>query len=420
MKITRWFNMYSGLPRSIYVLFIVRIINAMGNFVYPFLTMYLTEKMGYSARQAGAFFMMSAICSGVGAIVGGKISDHFGRKKLLITFLGMTAISFVPCAFLTKSILIPIFIIIAGTFNGAAQPVQSAMVTDLTNKENRKSAFSLLYLGVNIGFAIGPILAGFMYRSHTRWIFFGNTISISISLILLILYVQESLPCKLEMEESKLDYGDEAAEAGNVLDALRKRPTLMMYLCTKFIIQFIYTSIGFALPLQMIRLFGNSQGPPKFGVLMSMNAIVVVAFTIPITKLTGHVKPIINVAIATVLYAVGFGMLGFVTPFYLFMLAAFVYTVGEILEATNSGVYIANHCPMSHRGRFNAFINIVSMAGTAVAPYIFGNIIDYYGFRVLWIICFILGILTSLFLLWLRTYEIKSINFNQLKHLKNI
>jgi MFS family permease len=405
MKIKSWFHMYAGLPRSIYVLFVVRIISAMGNFVYPFLTMYLTEKMGFSARQAGAFFMVSAMCSGIGSIIGGKLSDHFGRKKQLITFMSMAGICFVPCAFLGESIWIPILIIFAGLFSGAAQPVQSAMVTDLTNKENRKAAFSLLYLGINAGFAIGPVMAGFLYRSHTSWIFFGNAVSILLSLILLIFYVQETLPCEEEMQESKFSGDDESAESGNAWDVLKRRPTLMMFLGAKLVNQFIYTSIGFAIPLQMISMFGSKQGPPNFGILMSLNAVIVVAFTIPITKLTIHIKPIINVSMAAALFAVGFGMLGFIQPFYLFMLAAFIYTVGEILEATNAGVYIANHCPMSHRGRFNAFTSIITMAGTAVAPYLFGNLIDGYGFRVLWITCFTLGMISSLFLFWLRTYE---------------
>ena len=34
------------------------------------------------------------------------------------------------------------------------------MIIDLTTQENRKTAFSLSYLGINIGVAIGPMVAG--------------------------------------------------------------------------------------------------------------------------------------------------------------------------------------------------------------------------------------------------------------------
>jgi MFS family permease len=42
----------------------------------------------------------------------------------------------------------------------AAQPASTAMTTDLTNPRNRKAAFSLLYLGGNVGFAVGPLISG--------------------------------------------------------------------------------------------------------------------------------------------------------------------------------------------------------------------------------------------------------------------
>jgi MFS family permease len=152
----RKLNIYSGLPRSIYVLFVVRIISAMGNFVYPFLTFFLTERIGFNAEAAGEFFLASAVFQAAGSIVGGKLTDRIGRKKLLLFFQGLSALCFFPCPFLGNSVLIPAFLILSGMFAGASHPVSTAMLTDLTNKVNRRQAFSLLYMGTNIGFSIGP------------------------------------------------------------------------------------------------------------------------------------------------------------------------------------------------------------------------------------------------------------------------
>lgn len=84
-------NIYSGLSRSIYILAIVRVVNAMGNFVYPFLTLFLTEHIGLSTEKAGTYFMISAIAQGIGSMIGGKLTDKFGRKKLYLIFQGLTA-----------------------------------------------------------------------------------------------------------------------------------------------------------------------------------------------------------------------------------------------------------------------------------------------------------------------------------------
>lgn len=112
-------------------------------------------------------------------------------------------------------------------------------------------------------------------------------------------------------------------------------------------------------------------------------------------------------SLAGFVYAVGFGMMGFVNKFYLFLISGFVYTIAEILEATNSGVYIANHSPITHRGRFNAIIPLVTGLGFTFGPYIFGRIIDRYGLTNLWIFCFVLETVSGIFMAWLATFEVK-------------
>ena len=70
----------------------------------------------------------------------------------------------------------PIFLyfLVFTFFNGAARPVNTALLTDITRPEERSAAFSLLYLGINIGVAAGPILAGFLFNNYRRWIFWGD------------------------------------------------------------------------------------------------------------------------------------------------------------------------------------------------------------------------------------------------------
>lgn len=403
----RQISLYSGLPRSIYILFIVRIVNVMGNFVYPFLTLFLTDRMGMSATGAGTYFIFSAISQAIGALIGGKLTDHFGRKKLIIIFQGLAAVCFVPCAFLGSSILVPVLLILCGLFSGAAQPANSAMVTDLTDKENRAKAFSLLYLGINIGFSIGPMIAGFMYRNYTRWIFFGNAASILISLILLFIFVEETMPDKEKIEKASSINDAEAPEAGGLIRALFKRPVLLMFILVRMINQLIYSTIGFSIPLQLTNVFGNDSGPAYFGIIMSFTGIIVVLFTIPVTKLTMKVRPIINMAVAGMLYGIGFGMMFYMDFLWLYFVAAFIFTLGEILDVTNSGVYVANNSPVTHRGRFNSIITLVATAGSAFGPFVWGMFIDSFGLQKQWIVCFWIGILSCVLMLLLRVFEIK-------------
>lgn len=405
MGLTKRLGIYSGLPGPIYVLFVVRVISAMGNFVYPFLTFFLTERMGFNTETAGDFFLASAAFQAIGSIAAGKLTDHIGRKKLLTGFQALAALCFLPCPFLGNSILIPFLLIVSGMFNGAAQTVSQAMISDLTCRENRVRSFSLLYMGTNIGFSVGPMIAGFLYKNHTNWIFFGNAFAILISMVLIMINIRETMPDAdtAAMEDSEVD--GEAAEEGSVFSALLKRPVLVLFSIGRLINQFVYSCIGFAIPLQLAQTFGNGLGPRYFGIIMSFTGFVVIAFTMPATRLTLKLKPLINIAMAGFFYAVGFGMIGFIDTLPLFLLSALIFTIGEVLEATNAGAYIANHSPVTHRGRFNAMINMITGTGAAAGPYFFGRFIASYSLFELWILCFSLTFASGLFMLWLRWYE---------------
>lgn len=50
-------------------------------------------------------------------------------------------------------------------------PASNAILIDLTDAEKRKAAFSLLYLGHNIGFAASPLFIGFFIeKSSLLWV----------------------------------------------------------------------------------------------------------------------------------------------------------------------------------------------------------------------------------------------------------
>jgi len=79
-KLLPW-KIYAGLSSSIYILFIARIINRMGDFIHMFLTLYLSQVLLLDESRIGFFVMLSAVSTLGGAFIGGKLSDQAGRKK---------------------------------------------------------------------------------------------------------------------------------------------------------------------------------------------------------------------------------------------------------------------------------------------------------------------------------------------------
>ncbi len=398
---------YRGLPREIYILFFARIVNSIGGFVFPFLTMFLTTNLGLGEKRAGFYVMISSFAFALGSLLGGKITDVVGRKNTFIIFQGFAAICFIPCAFLGNSIIIPWLLILSTFFIGGAQPATSAMLIDVTTTENRKEAFSLLYLGMNMGLAVGPLIAGFLlYRNYIELLFLGDAATTFIALLLVGLYIKDTMPSDEEINESNDSSNEERAEDGNIISVLLKRPMLLTFAIISTIISFVYSQFSFSIPIQTNELFGDI-GKKYFGIIMTTNALTVTFLTAFITNVTIKIRPILNMVIATIFYAVGFGMIFYINSLNLLIVSTVIWTIGEIIGHTNSGVYIANHTPISHRGRFNAILPIISGAGYSIGPMVMGGIIENSGVKAVWPVVFILSIIAAILMYGLYLIERK-------------
>ncbi|MCL5677234.1 MAG: MFS transporter [Firmicutes bacterium] len=385
------------MPASIYVIFTAGIINSMGNFVFPFLTLYLTSKQGMTEAQAGFFLLVAAGMYPPGAMVGGKLADHFGRKKVLVGGMALAALLLIPCAFLPSPQLTAWLIIASRFFASMSDPAQGAVLIDLTNSSNRKATFSLLYLGHNIGFAVGPTLAGVLFRNHLPWIFIGDALTTLISIALVACFVPETIPrgdVAPESEHGNLSPG-ERAESGGLLPALLRRPVLVISSFILLVYSFVYSQHIFTLPLQLKGLYGDN-GPLYFGTLMSVNALTVVGFTSILTVLTLRLKPVAGMGLGGLFYAAGFGLIFAIRSMPLFYLSTFIWTLGEILVTTNTGVFIADNTPVSHRGRFNSVLNVISGAGFAAGPWLTGLWLRRTSTQMIWAYMFFLALGASL------------------------
>ena len=406
MNIKSLFEDYTKLPRSLFILFSAQIVSSMGNFVFPFLAIFLTKTLIYNEQKAGFYVMLATAAKVPGLLLGGKLSDVFGRKKIFIIFSSLSALFIFFCLLvgqIGQNEIIPWLLIISAFFNGANYPAMKAMVADLTDPDNRKAAFSLLYLGMNIGFAIGPLIAGLLYNKYLKLLFVGDTVSTIISVLLVYFFIAETFPQADNMKNSTLSrYNNERAEEGSIYRVLLSRPYLLIFTLIFTLYSFIYVQSEFTLPLQMIKIFGDN-GPQFFGTIMTLNGIVVIFLTVIIISFTRRIEPILNISLAGILYAFGFGIIYFSTTLFLFAFSTVLWTLGEIIASTYSDVYIINHTPITHRGRFSAIIHILIGSGFIFGPYLSGLFISHYKLANIWLVVFILAIFSS-FLMYLLYY----------------
>ncbi len=72
---------YQGLRREVYIIFVAKIVNAMGCFVFPLLALILTDKIGLSKSETGKLMSLFGVLFIPASMIGGKLCDVIGRKK---------------------------------------------------------------------------------------------------------------------------------------------------------------------------------------------------------------------------------------------------------------------------------------------------------------------------------------------------
>jgi len=136
----------------------------------------------------------------------GWLSNHFGRKRLLMTsVIGFTLASFLCGAAPTLGLLI-LFRVIQGACGGALQPLSQAVLLEAFPPEERGKAMGFWGLGIVVAPVLGPVLGGWLTDAYSwRWVFYINLPVGIISLLMVKAYVFD--PSYISRKEDQgIDY----------------------------------------------------------------------------------------------------------------------------------------------------------------------------------------------------------------------
>jgi MFS family permease len=372
---------YRGLPRPVYILFVSKIVDATGCFIWPLLALILTRKIGLSSAEAGiAVGVVMAACA-VSPFLGGKLADVIGRKPSIAIFTGGAVVAYLICGLIPPSPTMLVFVILGIALLSAASPAHDALVADLVATERRQIAYSLLYLGWNIGFAAGPAIGGFLLEDHLGIMFIGDALTALAALIMVMLFVPEP---RRPAAENTSPAPAEAEEKGSILAVLFGRPVLLLLGLILFGYNIAYGQWGFLLPLQLSEAFSDA-GSRIFGLVASVNGVTVIianpVFTL-LFKRTPHLRVIF---LGGLFYAIGFGLMGFAASEPLFFLLGFVFTLGEVALAISTMPYIMARTPASHRGRMGGVAQLFCTGGGVVGPIVVGVALQAISIKAAWI-----------------------------------
>ncbi len=375
------FHQYRGLRREIYVLFFGRIVTNLGSMVWPVLTMILSLKLGFSAADISYIVVGAGLVMLPATLVGGKLADRFNKKWMIVLCDSVSILCFFISAAIPLGIGTIVLFLAAGVFQSIEYPSYDALFADLSTTKDRERAYSLMYLGGNLGLVLSPTIAGLLFKDYLWLSFLISGFSIACSTFLIAFLIKDITPVEDTSEEAAYQ---EKKEGAGVLAILRENPLLILYLLCGTLYSAAYGQYNFIMPLDMAAVHGD-DGAVIFGTVSSLNCITVVIFTPIITRLFSKTRDTGKMLTGRLLvfggYLIFLLLLGFIPGYYLAML---VFTWGEIFSTVAEGPYVSTRIPASHRGRVNGLMSVAYGTVSGVVNVTVGRLYDRAGSTPTW------------------------------------
>jgi MFS family permease len=118
----------------------------------------------------GLFFMVFTLSSLLIRFVAGKVSDRYGRTRILKISLVILLISLIGIALANSSLMLMCASAVYGVASGMLSPSVTAWTIDLSKPGQRGKAVATMYIFMEVGIGAGALLAGSMFISDVATI----------------------------------------------------------------------------------------------------------------------------------------------------------------------------------------------------------------------------------------------------------
>jgi len=342
----------------------------------PFLAIYLAKHTDVGAVMIGLIIGAGSLAGTAGGFVGGTLSDLFGRRRILLGALFGWGIVFLGFAVAKSILLFFLLSLLNGLCRSFYEPVSQALMADLTEKEKRFKVFSLRYLAINIGVAVGPLLGALFAAMDSSLPFYLTGIIYLLYAFSLYVLLNRFGIRKIEGETKAVN------TFASVWNVVRRDIVLRYYLLGG-----VVTAIGYSqMTVTLSQYVGGKfvDGVALFAAMMSVNAVTVVALQVPFTKWADKLKPLTVLTIGVVFYALGNVGFGLSNGWAMFILSMIVFTFGEMLTFPAGNLLTDRIAPDGMRGAYYGAQSFSSL-GYFLGPWIGGMLLSGYNGTVLFL-----------------------------------
>ena len=373
-------SLVEGLPPTYWLLWGGTLINRLGGFVIPFLTLYLTDQRGIPVSQAALMVSLFGAGSFLSQLAGGELTDRLGRRPVMLMSFLITPVFMITLGLARDLLLISTCTFIVGFFTDLYRPAVGAAIADVVPLESRTRAYGYNYWAINLGAAVAPLLAGLMAGYSYQTLFIADALTTAVFGLIVFFGIRETRPTEVRHAAH--------TSVSERISQLKREPILLLFSFLTLFFGIIYIQGNVTLPLDMQ---SHGLGPQQYGAAIAVNGFLIILVTIPLSNMAARWPRFETIAVSAILLGLGFGFTALATNLPLFVISVAIWTLGEIAATSVAPTVIADLSPVNLRGLYQGIFGAAWGLAYFIGPLAGGWIYEHLGSNVLWTSCLALG-----------------------------
>ncbi|MFE6175257.1 MFS transporter [Streptomyces sp. NPDC056464] len=342
------------------------LLSKLGGFLNVFIVLYLTYR-GYSDTEAS--YALGAYGAGgvAGVLLGGTLADRLGARTATILGMGGTAVLTAALLYLPSYPTLVVAIVLASLMAQLYRPAAASLLSELTSGSSQVVVFGMYRWCLNVGAMLAPMVGLGLYHldgENYTLLFWGEAV-IALAYAVVAAAV---LPRRVTTDPTEPAQADEESTAGGYRAMLGDR-RYVLYLTATLFNAIIYVQYLSTLPLDVeahdLDLFWYTAA-------VSLNGFMVIAFELPLTKVTQQWRTKVTVGLSFALVGLGVALYGMPMGAAVIIGATLVWTLGEIIGGPAVFAHPATAGPAHLRSRYIGAFQFMHALGTAIGPVLGG------------------------------------------------
>jgi MFS family permease len=375
---------FGGLPSAYWYVWVGMLVNRLGNFVIPFLSLYLTQERHFSVERAGfsvALFGAGAIAAGP---VGGFFADRIGRRTTMVAGLCFSASAMAHLAIARSPLHIALATFMLGLVAETYRPAVSAFIADIVPVQDRPRAFGLLYWAANLAFSVCPVVAGLLAGRSFTALFVGDAATTLIFGAIVWLRLPETRSAT-------------PATAGTIGRVGFLAPfgdgVFMTFIALTFLLTIVFQQWLVTLPIAMR---GDGISAATYGFVIGINGLLIVLLQPAALRFFAGYQRSRVLALAAGLVGLGFGATAFAKTAPAYAACIAVWTLGEIALASVAPAVVADLATSTTRGTYQGVYQMAWGGAAFVGPIVGSAMMGALGARYFWFTCGVVAITAAI------------------------